>query len=135
MPTPRDRFRGCLLGALIGDVAGAPVEAESPQFIARHYRSVDDILAQESVDEFSGPPWLVGRFTDDTQMTLSVAEWLLAGEAPAGDLLLDRLSAAYQPWRRYGPGMARILEAFPEHRAAWRELSTMMFPHGSYGNG
>src|SRR5947209_3775708 len=101
MPTLRDRFRGCLVGAMIGDVAGAPVEAESPGYIARRYRSVDDILAEESVEEFAGPRWVVGRFTDDMQMTWCVAEWLLAGEAPAGDLLLDRLAAAYEPWRRY----------------------------------
>src|SRR5947209_12348814 len=32
--TLRDRFRGCLLGAMIGDVAGAVVEAELPAYVA-----------------------------------------------------------------------------------------------------
>ena len=135
MPTLRERFRGCLLGAMIGDVAGAVVEAESPQYIAKRYRSVEEILAAGSVEEFTGPDWVVGRFTDDTQMTICVAEWLAAGEAPSGEHLLARFAAAYQPWRRYGPGTAAILEAFPRHRDRWRELATMAFPHGSYGNG
>jgi poly(ADP-ribose) glycohydrolase ARH3 len=131
----RDKFRGCLLGAAIGDMAGAVVEAESPQYIASTYRSVDDMLRAESIPEFTGPDWRVGRFTDDTQMTICVAEWLLAGEAPAGEPLLARFAEAYEPSRRYGSGTEAILRVFPEHRAKWRELSTAMFPHGSYGNG
>ncbi|HZN66786.1 MAG TPA: ADP-ribosylglycohydrolase family protein, partial [Tepidisphaeraceae bacterium] len=119
----------------VGDVAGAVVEAESPGYIARTYRSIDEMLATPIIPEFTGPDWRVGRFTDDTQMTICVAEWLLAGEAPVPDTLLARFAAAYQPWRRYGSGTAQILRAYPEHQAQWRELATMMFPHGSYGDG
>jgi poly(ADP-ribose) glycohydrolase ARH3 len=133
--TLKDKFHGCLLGGAIGDIAGAAVEAESPQYIAATYRSIDDILAAGTVAEFTGPPWQVGRFTDDTQMTLCVAEWLIAGEAPAPLTLLERFARAYEPWRRYGPGTAAILRMFPQHKAAWRELATAQFPHGSYGNG
>ena len=59
---------------MMGDIAGAPVEAESPQYIANTYKSVDEILAVQSVPEFTGPAWQVGRFTDDTQMLLCVAQ-------------------------------------------------------------
>ena len=135
MINARDKFRACLLGATLGDVAGAPVEAESANYIAATYRSVDDILAQEAVAEFTGPPWQVGRFTDDTQMTLCVAEWLLAGESHAPELLLARLSAAHEPWRRYGPSTESILRLYPHHKSHWRDLATASFPHGSYGNG
>jgi poly(ADP-ribose) glycohydrolase ARH3 len=135
MVARRDRFRGCLLGATVGDVAGAVVEAESPGYIAKTYGSIDEMLAPASVPEFTGPDWRVGRYTDDTQMTLCVAEWLVAGEAPSAEALLARFAAAYQPWRRYGPGTARILRAYAEYPSQWRELATMMFPHGSYGNG
>ena len=135
MPDLSDKFRGCLLGAMIGDVAGAVVEAESPAYISKTYRSVDQILSTQSVPEFTGPAWQVGRFTDDTQMMLCVAEWLLAGESDFPERLLARFAAAYEPWRRYGPGTASILRMFPEHKADWRELATAMFPHGSHGNG
>ena len=100
MATLRQKFRGCLLGAAVGDVIGAAVEAESPAYIASTFRSVDDILATKTIDEFTGPPWLFGRFTDDTQMMLCVAEWLIAGESDSPQRLLARFADAYEPWRR-----------------------------------
>lgn len=131
----RERFRGCLLGAALGDIAGAAVEAESPEYIARTYRSIEEILSLETVPELVGKPWRVGRFTDDTQMMICVAEWLLDGLPHAPEALLARFAAAYQPDRRYGPGTETILRAYLEHKSHWRELSTMAFPQGSYGNG
>jgi poly(ADP-ribose) glycohydrolase ARH3 len=131
----REKFRGCLLGSAVGDVAGAVVEAESPAYIAKQFGSVDDILAAGTVEEFQGPPWQVGRFTDDTQMMLCVAEWLIAGESDAPQRLLFRLAEAHEPWRRYGPGMEAILRLYREHPDQWRELATAAFPHGSLGNG
>src|SRR6476619_1573848 len=95
--TLKEKFRGCLLGSDVGDVAGAVVESESPGYIAATYHSVDEILAVESIEEFNAPPWRVGRFTDDTQMMLCVAEWLIAGEADAPQRLLARLTDAQEP--------------------------------------
>lgn len=135
MATLQDKFRGCLIGAAIGDVVGAAVEAESPEYIAQSYRSIDEILAVASVPEFAGPAWRVGRFTDDTQMMLCVAEWLLDDEPRTSERLLARFAEAYEPWRRYGSGTESILRLYPEHKAEWRQLATAMFPHGSYGNG
>jgi poly(ADP-ribose) glycohydrolase ARH3 len=116
-------------------MAGAVVEAESPEYIAATFRSVDDILAVESVPEFSGPAWAAGRFTDDTQMSMCVAEWLLDDDSHSAELLLAKFATAYEPWRRYGPGTAAILQMFARHQADWRQLSTAMLPEGSYGNG
>jgi poly(ADP-ribose) glycohydrolase ARH3 len=124
-----------LLGAMIGDVVGAAVEAESPGYIAATYRSIDDILATESVEEFNAPNWKVGRYTDDTQMTICVAEWLLSEPPRLPKELLARFHCAHERWRRYGAGTEMILGAYAQHPSHWAELSTMMFPHGSYGNG
>jgi poly(ADP-ribose) glycohydrolase ARH3 len=135
MSSLRDRFRATLLAAALGDVAGAPVEAESPAYISRTYPSVDHILAQHAIPEFTGPPWQVGRYTDDTQMTLCVAEWLLEDDPHSPEKLLARLAAAHQPWRRYGPSTESILRLYPQHKSHWRDLATAHFPHGSYGNG
>src|SRR6516164_7679036 len=135
MATLRDKFRGCLLGVMLGDVVGAAVEAESAEYIAKTYRSVEDILATESVEEFAGPAWRVGRFTDDTQMMLCVADWLLEDERHAPERLLARFAEAYEPWRRYGSGTEAILRQFPKFKNEWREFATAMFPFGSYGNG
>lgn len=129
------RFSGCLLGALIGDVAGAPVEAESSGYICKTFQTVEDILSLEEVEEPLGDSWIVGRYTDDTQMLLALCEWLCHDDPGKGELLLDRFCQAYEPWRRYGPGTARILGAFPENRKNWNMLSRLSFSEGSYGNG
>jgi poly(ADP-ribose) glycohydrolase ARH3 len=131
----QDKFRGCLLGAAVGDMIGAVVEAESPGYIAATYPSVDAILAVASVPELTGDAWRVGRVTDDTQMTASVAEWLIAGEAPSPERLLTRFANAYDADRRYGPGTEAVLRMYRQHPDQWRTLSTAMFPEGSYGNG
>src|SRR5258708_20754217 len=68
----QDKFRGCLLGAAVGDIVGAVVEAESPGYISNTYHTIDDILQTPSVPEFTGPDWQLGRFTDATQITISV---------------------------------------------------------------
>src|SRR5258706_1974628 len=119
MATLQQKFRGCLLGATIGDITGAPVEAESPEYIARTYSSIDDILNTPSIPEFTGPDWQVGRFTDDTQMTLCVTEWLLEDDAHSPQSLLARFAAAHEPWRRYGPATQSILRLYPHHKAHW----------------
>ena len=137
--TVRNRFRGCLLGAMVGDVIGAVVEGESPAYIRATYPDTGAILAAGSVGAASRAPWIVGRYTDDTQMTICVAEWL-ASDDPSGDpsdgrALLERFVAAYQPWRRYGPGAHAVLRRFPGAGDRWRELARAQFPDGSYGNG
>ena len=60
-----DKFSGALLGGMIGDVIGAAVEAESPGYIRKTFKNLDDILALKSVPEILSGDWEVGRFTDD----------------------------------------------------------------------
>lgn len=120
---------------MLGDVIGAPVEGESSRYIAKTFSRLDDILALDTVPEILGGEWLVGRFTDDTQMTLCVARWLVEESNLNGHSLLKRFSDAYRPARRYGSGVRWILETFPDREQEWRSLATIMFPDGSYGNG
>jgi poly(ADP-ribose) glycohydrolase ARH3 len=130
-----DKFRGALLGGLVGDVIGAAVEAESPGYIRKTFQNLDQILALKSVPEIFTGEWEVGRFTDDTQMTICVAEWLIADDTKSGRKLLEHFCQAYEPWRHYASGTRMILETFPNAKEHWTELATMMFPQGSYGNG
>jgi poly(ADP-ribose) glycohydrolase ARH3 len=120
---------------MIGDIIGAAVEAESPGYIRKTFKNLDEILALKSVPELLSGEWEVGRFTDDTQMTICVAEWLASGAALDGKSLLERFCRAYEPWRHYGPGVRLILESFPRARDRWMDMATAMFPQGSYGNG
>ncbi|MGW4645864.1 ADP-ribosylglycohydrolase family protein [Kitasatospora sp. NPDC004289] len=93
----RSRLRGCLLGGAIGDALGNPVE----------FRSLAEIRASYGPAGITGPvadhEGVVGRITDDTQMTLFSAEGRLNGYRRArdrgitgaeGELVLD----AYLRW-------------------------------------
>lgn len=66
-----DRIKGTLYGVAVGDCLGTPVEFMNPQDIERRYGTVTEI---------KGGGWLgapVGEGTDDTAMTLAVAEGLM----------------------------------------------------------
>ena len=107
-PSLLSRFRGCLLAGAVGDALGAPVEFT---------------LLPEIVDEYGpeGPANLeaggfpAGSFTDDTQMTLFVAEGLIHS-------LEDRRATGKDP------DINLML------RAHWRWLTTQEFwPAGDLG--
>ena len=103
-----NKFCGSLLGGMVGDMIGAVVEAESPGYIRKTFQNLDQILALKSVPELFTGEWEVGRFTDDTQMTLCVAEWLIHDDALGGKNLLEQFCRAYEPWRHYGSGTRLI---------------------------
>ena len=70
--TDIDRIRGALFGVAVGDALGAPVEFMSADDIARKHGRVTTML---------GGGWLnvePGEVTDDTQMSLCVAEGIVA---------------------------------------------------------
>ncbi|MER6501003.1 ADP-ribosylglycohydrolase family protein [Streptomyces sp. NPDC001455] len=73
----RARVRGCLLGGAIGDALGNPVEFLSLAGIRRAHgeHGVRGLLADEE--------GVVGRVTDDTQMTLFTAEGLIRAHSRA----------------------------------------------------
>lgn len=93
----QDKFSGALLGGMIGDVIGAAVEAESPGYIRKTFKNLDEILALKFVPELLSGEWEVGRFTDDTQMSICVAEWLASNATLDGKSLLERFCRAYEP--------------------------------------
>jgi ADP-ribosylglycohydrolase len=63
-----DKFRGTLLGCAVGDALGAPVEGMPPEAIRERYGLVTDFI-----DERFG----AGRVTDDTQMTITLAQAII----------------------------------------------------------
>ncbi|MET7648411.1 ADP-ribosylglycohydrolase family protein [Streptomyces sp. NPDC005426] len=71
------RVRGCLLGGAIGDALGNPVEFLSLAGIRRAHgeQGVRGLTADEE--------GIVGRITDDTQMTLFTAEGLIRAHSRA----------------------------------------------------
>lgn len=69
-----DRYEGAMLGVAVGDALGAPLEFMSAEEIRRKHGG--------PVREMIGGGWLSvepGEVTDDTQMTLAVAEGIASG--------------------------------------------------------
>lgn len=92
-----DRYEGAMLGVAVGDALGAPLEFMSAEEIRRKYGTVREML---------GGGWLnvqPGEVTDDTQMTLAVAEGLLAeGPDPVSAPCL-MVGANFLRWFRTHP--------------------------------
>ncbi len=116
----RDRFEGCLLGLALGDALGAPLEGGPLERLA--WRALGRTRRGEM------------RWTDDTQMSLDLAESLAARGRVDPDDLARRFAAGYRWHRGYGPGAARLLKRIARG-ADWREANRSVYPDGSYGNG
>lgn len=118
VPTVADRaarVHGLLLGTAIGDARGA---------------------VEPGTDDGSSPL----RYTDDTALTIVVADHVAAGaggDPVDEDALAAELAAAWQaePWRGYGSGAARTFAAISAG-TPWREAARSAFGGaGSFGNG
>jgi poly(ADP-ribose) glycohydrolase ARH3 len=122
----RDRVLGLLLGTALGDALGAPFEGRT--------------LVSESALRAHTHSSAVLRHTDDTALTLALAEHLARGDAGdplAEDALAADFVAAWraEPWRGYGAAAARLFHQIGDG-AGWRESARGLFDgQGSYGNG
>jgi poly(ADP-ribose) glycohydrolase ARH3 len=125
MPDLRDRFRGCLLGLAIGDALGATYEGEPASFIYARYPSPQELFGRDQD---------VLGYSDDTQMTIGVAEALVEDGEIRAETLCRKFIWNYVPARGYGRGARRILEAMEEGRD-YVAVADEVFPGGSYGNG
>ena len=74
LPRLRDAFRGSLLGTAIGDALGRPVKGWSAARIARGHGTVREMLGHPR-----------GRYTEDTETMIVLAEWLLEEETLDGE--------------------------------------------------
>ncbi|MEM0359216.1 MAG: ADP-ribosylglycohydrolase family protein [Candidatus Hadarchaeales archaeon] len=103
----RSKFRGCLLGCAVGDALGS------------------------SWGGFSG------RWTDDTHMTIALAESLLEKKGFDGEHLMQTFIKNYEeePWRGYASGPPTIF-SMVKKGVPWSEASKRLFGgKGSFGNG
>lgn len=116
----QDRYEGVLVGLALGDASGAPYEGGPAERLAW---------------------WLLGRtkrgerrWTDDTQMSIDLAESLLACGRLDQDDLAQRFAASYRWSRGYGPAAGQLLKQIRKG-ADWRVANRAVFREGSYGNG
>jgi len=116
---------GALLGTFVGDALGMPVEGYSTEMIASAHGEVTELLAGRLER---------GRYTDDTQMMIGVAESLVERGGFDGGHLANRFVRNFDPERGYGPGsweaIYRLSQGVP-----WQKAGEKMFGGGSFGNG
>ena len=110
-----------LLGLSVGDAFGE-------RFFMPHG------ALHTAIDERTVPasPW---RYTDDTQMALSLVEVLREHGTIDQDALAKSFVQRFDPMRGYGPGAQRLLERLKVGER-WRDVSRALFRGvGSFGNG
>jgi len=128
----RDRVRGMFLGIAIGDALGMPVEMMSfSEIKARHGRLMR-YVDPPADHKFHGKTGLTaGMWTDDTQLTIAVAESLIE----AGKINLDSMSewhikAFKESVSGWGKGSRNAIQKLIEG-IHWSESGTS----GASGNG
>jgi poly(ADP-ribose) glycohydrolase ARH3 len=117
----KSKFTGAMIGSAIGDAFGAPVEG----------------YGMKKVSSVYGEDWkmIAGRYTDDTEMMIGVAESLIENKGFNGADMARRFIENYDMRRGYGPGSKEALRRIGEGES-WEEASKKLFGgKGSYGNG
>lgn len=118
-----DRFRGLMVGTAVGDCLGRPVEG---------LRAVPDSY----IDELIGRNTLL-LYSDDTVLTMALAESLLACNGFSGEDMATRFAREWhaEPQRGYGSNIVMVFgnvrRGMPWALAASRQFGG----EGSYGNG
>jgi poly(ADP-ribose) glycohydrolase ARH3 len=118
----RDKFLGSLIGAALGDAVGASREG--------HRMASED--ESNRISEIKHPL----RYTDDTHMTIGMAESFVENHGFNGTHLAERFTENYlkEPWRGYGPGPPRVFRLLINGEA-WDKAAGQVYPGGSFGNG
>ncbi|XP_055595190.1 ADP-ribosylhydrolase ARH3-like [Uranotaenia lowii] len=130
----RSKFRGCLLGALVGDCCGAPFEGE---LMDNRSKS----LLRNNLDKLEGPYFKAPykKYTDDTAMTICMARTFLDPQGYSQSLLARNFVIEYfkDPNRGYGAAVGEVFMKLKKSK-----ISDPVAPareqfggSGSYGNG
>ncbi|XP_018432063.1 PREDICTED: poly(ADP-ribose) glycohydrolase ARH3 [Nanorana parkeri] len=131
LSVPVCRFRGALLGALMGDCIGAVFEgldAVSTTFVKR-------VLEGLEKDDKQGAL----TYTDDTAMTRSMVQSFLENKEFSVKDLADRFTKEYfnDPDRGYGAGVIHVFEKLRsgEYNNVLTPAKEQFNGKGSFGNG
>lgn len=115
-----DRYLGTMLGLALGDAMGAPFEGGPLERLA--WRLIGRTRQGHM------------RWTDDTRMSLDLAESILACSGLDTNDLAQRFAASYHWSRGYGPSAARTLKRIARG-TPWHQANRLDYREGSFGNG
>ena len=110
------------MGTAIGDALGARREGMGMS------KTEDIVSLAEKLEQLI--------YTDDTHMTIGVAESLLESKGFDGEHMAQTFINNYEtePWRGYGPGPPRIFRMI-RGGEAWHSAANKLYRGGSFGNG
>jgi len=115
------RARLSLEGLSVGDSLGGFLEGSN--------RAETNIIVANRQ-----PPDIEWRYTDDTNMALSIYAILMQFQKIEQDQLAQSYADRYDRGRGYGPGARRMLSRI-RNGEDFRDFNTKMYNGGSYGNG
>uniref|UniRef100_A0A668A1K1 ADP-ribosylhydrolase ARH3 n=1 Tax=Myripristis murdjan TaxID=586833 RepID=A0A668A1K1_9TELE len=131
-PASLSRFRGALVGAVLGDCVGGEFEGaeEVPmENVLRHLNSLDDDTKGDGILEYS----------DDTAMARCVVQSLLTRAGFDEQDMARRFAKEYSvsPGRGYGSGVIQVLKKLssPQLSDVFQPARDQFNGRGSFGNG
>lgn len=130
----KSKFKGCLLGALIGDCTGSPYEGDT-------ITHGDKLIIQRYYDKLEDPSFTAPfkSYTDDTAMTKSVAKFLTDKPEPDYKFLARLFVNEYfkEPRRGYGEGVVEVFHKLKNSKFEdiYKPASEQFLGAGSFGNG
>ena len=118
----KSKFIGCLAGVAVGDGLGAQREGRG-------------MTRKGEIESLAGRLKQL-TYTDDTHMTIGVAESLVESKGFNGEHMAQTFIRNYEaePWRGYGPGPPRIFKMI-QRGEPWHSAAGKLYRGGSFGNG
>lgn len=102
----KDRYKGCLIGAAIGDALGAPLEMMSKEEIFRTYGRIDKFV--RATASHQNRYLIPGQYTDDTQLTLALAKSIIDRKGFSPENFAGKLIAWYEGSDKRSAGKATL---------------------------
>jgi poly(ADP-ribose) glycohydrolase ARH3 len=125
----QDKFRGAIFGCFLGDAFGSGFEGMGPDRAVFHM----SILDSPSVHHFVSKEF-TRRYTDDTDMTLALAESIIQSGQIDPEDIAKQFSLYCDLTRGYAIGTIKAVEAL-RTGMKWHEVARIVFENGSFGNG
>ena len=116
----RDKFKGAILGCFLGDAFGSGFEGMNPEKARFHMNNLSKTFPRS--------------YTDDTDMTLAVAESIVQSSGVSPEDIAKQFSLYCDLTRGYAIGAIKSVQAL---RAGmkWYDVARVVFENGSFGNG
>ena len=136
-----DRVRGCMVGAVLGDCLGSPVECTywfgiKKKSVRKHFDAYEE---EGNKLERKGA---LMKYTDDTAMARQVALSIIEKKELDVKDLAKRFVNEHEsePWRGYGASVGQVFQKlgktnFASEKEVFQPAAEQFDGSGSYGNG